>query len=174
MCIQIHRLSHRVEADESSDLVCYSLDRVVESKARVPRSHVERKRAAKGINRAKEVPPCRVPVLENKGAAKDGSVKTFIVARVIFERRKPKKACCCAATRTRADPGQGPSPTHKHMRSATSRGLPPTAPIPTPPKVSSSLRALFPTAPPFRGQKKKRYAAARGDPDASPPTPALR
>ena len=43
MCNQIRRLSHRVEADESSDLVCYSLDRVVERKARVPRSHVERK-----------------------------------------------------------------------------------------------------------------------------------
>jgi len=30
---QIHRLSHRVEADESSNLVCYGLDRVVERKA---------------------------------------------------------------------------------------------------------------------------------------------
>ena len=40
----------------------------------------------------------------NPGVAKDGSVKVFIVARVIFERRKPKKACCCAATRTRARP----------------------------------------------------------------------
>ena len=57
--------SHRVEADESIDLVCYSLDRVVERKARVPRSHVERKRAATRIHRAKEVPPRRVPVLEN-------------------------------------------------------------------------------------------------------------
>jgi len=42
VCNQIHRLSHRVEADESSGLMCYSLDRVVERKARVPRSHVER------------------------------------------------------------------------------------------------------------------------------------
>jgi len=58
MCNQIHRLSHRVEAGESSDLVCYSLYRVVESKARVPRSHVERKRAAIRIHRAKDVPPC--------------------------------------------------------------------------------------------------------------------
>jgi len=33
VCNQIHRLSHRVEADESSDLVCYGPDRVVE---RVP------------------------------------------------------------------------------------------------------------------------------------------
>ena len=65
VCNQIHRLSHRVEADESSHLACYGLDRVVERKARVPRSHVERKRAAKRIHRAKEVPPCRVPVLEN-------------------------------------------------------------------------------------------------------------
>jgi len=32
---QVHRLSHRVEADESSNLVCCSLDRVVERKARV-------------------------------------------------------------------------------------------------------------------------------------------
>jgi len=30
-----------MEADESSDLECYGLERVVESKARVPRSHVE-------------------------------------------------------------------------------------------------------------------------------------
>ena len=35
VCNQIHRLSHRVEADESSNLVCYGLDRVVERKARV-------------------------------------------------------------------------------------------------------------------------------------------
>ena len=42
---QIRRLSHRVEADESSDLLCCSLDRAVERKARVPRSHVERERA---------------------------------------------------------------------------------------------------------------------------------
>ena len=46
VCNQIHRLSHRVEADESSNLVCCSLDRVMERKARVPRFHVERKRAA--------------------------------------------------------------------------------------------------------------------------------
>ena len=65
VCNQIHRLSHRVEADESSDLVCYSLDRIMERKARVPQSHVERKRAAMRIHRAKEVPPCRVPVLKN-------------------------------------------------------------------------------------------------------------
>ena len=65
VCNQIRRLSHRVEADEPSDLVCYSLDRVVERKARVPRSHVVRKRAAMRIHRAKGVPPCRVPVLEN-------------------------------------------------------------------------------------------------------------
>ena len=30
-----------MEADESSNLVCYSFDRVVERKARVPRSHVD-------------------------------------------------------------------------------------------------------------------------------------
>ena len=53
------------------------------------------------------------------------------------------------------DPGQGPSPTHQHMRAATTRGLPPTAPIPTPPKVS--LSAVSSSL--FRGQK-KRYAAA--------------
>jgi len=39
----------------------------------------------------------------NPGAAKDGSVKVLIVARVIFERRKPKKGMLRrAATRTRA------------------------------------------------------------------------
>jgi len=65
VCNQIHRLSHRVEADESSNLVRYGLDRVVERKARVPRSHVERKRAAIRTHRAKEAPSCRVPVLEN-------------------------------------------------------------------------------------------------------------
>ena len=64
VCNQMHRLSHRVEADESSNLVCYGPDRVVERKARVPRSHVERKRAAIRIHRAKEVPPCRVSVLK--------------------------------------------------------------------------------------------------------------
>ena len=51
---QIHRLSHRVEAEESSNLVCYGLDHVVERKARVPLSHVERKRAAIRTHRAKE------------------------------------------------------------------------------------------------------------------------
>jgi len=65
VCNQIHLLSHRVEADESSNLLCYNPDRAVERKARVPRSHVERKRAAMRIHRAKEVTPCRVPVLEN-------------------------------------------------------------------------------------------------------------
>jgi len=60
-----------MEADETSDLVCYGLDRVVESKARVPRSHVERERAAIRIHRAKEVPPCRVAVLENMGPMLD-------------------------------------------------------------------------------------------------------
>ena len=66
VCNQIHRLSHRVEADESSNLVCCGLDRVVKRKACVPRSHVERKRAAIRIHRAKEgCSPCRVPVLEN-------------------------------------------------------------------------------------------------------------
>ena len=53
----IRRLSHRVEADESSNLVCYSLDRVVERKARMPRSHVEQKRAAIRIHRAKRGSP---------------------------------------------------------------------------------------------------------------------
>ena len=60
-----------VTNSESSDLVCYSLDRVVERKARVPRSHVERKRAAIRIHRAKEITPCRVPVLENMGPMLD-------------------------------------------------------------------------------------------------------
>jgi len=54
-----------VEADESSDLVCCSFDRVVERIARESRSHVERKRAAIRIQRSREVPPCRVPVLKN-------------------------------------------------------------------------------------------------------------
>jgi len=34
----------------------------------------------------------------------------LVVARAIFERRKPKKACCCAATRTRARPRTRPKP----------------------------------------------------------------
>jgi len=46
----------------------------------------------------------------NPGAAKDGSVKVFIVARAIFERRKPKQAYCCAAIRTRARPRTRPKP----------------------------------------------------------------
>jgi len=50
---QIRRLSHREEADEPSNLVCCGLDRVVKRKARVPRSHVERKRAAIRIHKAK-------------------------------------------------------------------------------------------------------------------------
>ena len=62
VCNQIRRLSHRVEAGESSDLVCRSLDRVVELIARVSRSHVERKGAAMRIHRSKEVPPCRVSI----------------------------------------------------------------------------------------------------------------
>ena len=74
----------------------------------------------------------------NPGGAKDGSVKVFIVARVIFERRKPKRHAAARRPGREPDPGQGPSPTHQHMRTATTRGLPPTAPIPTPPKVSSS------------------------------------
>ena len=53
VCDQIRRLSHRVEADESSDQVCYGLDRVVKRKASLPRSHVERERAAIRIHRAK-------------------------------------------------------------------------------------------------------------------------
>ena len=63
-------------------MVCYGLDRVVERKARVPRSHVERKRAAIRIHRAKEVPPCRVPVLENMSPMLDEEriLKTHDVA----------------------------------------------------------------------------------------------
>ena len=37
VCNQIRRLSHRVEADESRNLVCYGLDRVVKRKLRLPR-----------------------------------------------------------------------------------------------------------------------------------------
>jgi len=73
VCNQVHRLSHRVEADESSNLVCYSLNHIVERKVRVPRSLVERKRAAMLIHRAKEVFPCRVPVLENMSPMLDES-----------------------------------------------------------------------------------------------------
>ena len=107
----------------------------------------------------------------NPGTAKDGSVKVFVVARAIFERRKPKRHAAARQPGREPDPGQGPSPTHQHMRAATTRGLPPTAPIPTPPKVSSSTVS----SSLFRGQEKS-YAAAPGDPDASPPphTPALR
>jgi len=38
----------------------------------------------------------------NPGAAMDGNVKVFIVARVVFKRWKPKKGCYCAATRTQS------------------------------------------------------------------------
>ena len=41
----------------------------------------------------------------NPGAAKDGSVKVFIVARVIFERMKPKKGMLL-----RGDPDAGLTP----------------------------------------------------------------
>jgi len=78
-----------VEADESSDLVCYSLDRVVERKARVPWSHVERKRAAIRIHRAKEVPPCRVPVLENMGPMLDE--ERILNARVASDHRRTRR-----------------------------------------------------------------------------------
>ena len=90
----------------------------------------------------------------NPGAAEDWSVKVLIVARVIFSGIKaPKKVCCGARQPGREpDPGQGPGLAHQYMRAATTRGLPPTAPIPTPQKVSL-----------FRGQKKGmlRRAATR-------------
>jgi len=50
----------------------------------------------------------------NPGAAKDGSVKVFIVARVIFERRKPKRHAALKKryAAARGDPDVSPSPPH--------------------------------------------------------------
>ena len=91
-----------------------------------------------------------------------GSVKVFVVARVIFERWKPKKECCCAATRTRAQPRTRSKPnTSTHLCRHYSWPAPncphphapqgffidgffivarsfSNCPTPTPPKVSSS------------------------------------
>ena len=46
VCNQIRRLSHRAEVDESSDLVCYGLGRVVERKAPLCLFFNQRMRAA--------------------------------------------------------------------------------------------------------------------------------
>jgi len=97
----------------------------------------------------------------NPGAAKDGSVKVLVVASVIFERRKPKKECCCAATRTRdivarsldvRSPywcGRPSDSGGRHVKGE---------------HVKDAANADFQEA------EKNRSAAARGDPDVSPPT----
>ena len=115
----------------------------------------------------------------NPVAAEDWSVKVLIVARAIFSgTQAPKKGCCGSQRPGREpDPGKGPSFTHQHMRAATTRGLPPTASIPTPPKsfiINDFFIAArsFSNCPTLQGTEKS-YAAARGDPDASLPHPRL-
>ena len=67
VCNQIHRLSHRVEADESSGLMCCSLDRVVERKAR----------ALSGIKIEAPIQSARVPVVHRQHAVRPKSQKHF-------------------------------------------------------------------------------------------------
>ena len=100
----------------------------------------------------------------NSGAAKDGSVKVFIVARVIFERRKPKNNA--AVQRPGRDQQR-----FLHRRALFGRSKPLLVR-----QAKYQWRSTRKgRARNGRGKRslsgaKKMCAAARGDPDASPPT----